>query len=404
MSSKQIPRLAKKLYWVLGGLAAVFIFLIGLVPIFVEDQMEVISLHHWLETESNRYARSVEAGGEIAYPNPSEFDIYWQNKPKPEWLNAFASPGFYEMEESDNDIHFVVAKMPNSDQLYYILFKDNADDYLDVYESKLQIFTSIAVLFLIVLVILLSVYLARYFARPLERMAAKVKYMEPQQPDFEVDTTFYEIASIEQTMLASKKRIHHYFEREQDFSRFTSHEIRTPLMVMQGSAQLLEKVPNPSPLQAKAVRRILTACDDVSLLTDTFLLLGKEQIEAQFFEQITVKAVLHEQLDIINRALQGERPEYQLVIDSEATVHAPRSFLIIALRNVIKNAFSYAHAQVDIRLTAQQLVVANDYDQHECQQGYGYGLVILERICRKLDWTLEIAQSASGYRVAITFS
>ncbi|WP_083273167.1 sensor histidine kinase [Alteromonas confluentis] len=403
MSSSHIPRLAKKLYWVLGGVASVFIFLIWFVPIFVEDQMEVISLHHWLETESQRYANSVESGEEIAYPNPLEFEIYWQNKPKPNWLDAFSSPGFYEMEEFDNDRHFVVAQMPGRDELYYIVFKDEADDYLDEYEDKLQVFITLAVLILLFTVIVLSVYLARYFARPLERMAAKVKYMEPQQPDFQVDTTFYEIASIEKTMLACKQRINNYFEREQDFSRFSSHEIRTPLMVMQGSAQLLEKVPNQSPLQLKAIQRILTACDDVSLLTDTFLLLGKETIEAQFFEDIVLASVLYEQIDVVTRVLQGERPECNIQINSDSVVRAPRSFLVIAFRNIIKNALSYAHSKVQITLDSHRLVVENDFEQSECQKGYGYGLVILERIGAKLEWSLTIEQLPAGYRVSITF-
>ncbi|GEM_PF-5871457 len=91
-------------------------------------------------------------------------------------------------------------------------------------------------------------------------------------------------------------------------------------MVMQGSAQLLEKVPNQSPLQLKAIQRILTACDDVSLLTVTFLLLGKETIEAQFFENIALASVLYEQIDVVTRALQGERPECNVYINSNSVV------------------------------------------------------------------------------------
>ncbi|MDO6475161.1 HAMP domain-containing sensor histidine kinase [Alteromonas sp. 1_MG-2023] len=403
MSAESAPRLAKKLNWVLGLLATCFITLFSVVPVFVEDQMEVISLHHWLDAEARRYVRSLEQGDTVSVPDSLEFDIYWQNKPKPAWLDNFTEPGFYEVEKNDNDRHFLVRTMPNSNDLFYVVFKDQADDYLDDYEDKLQLFILLTVASLIVLTVLICLYLGRYFTRPLERMQAKVRYMEPDQPDFQIDSRYFEIASVEQAMLQSKQRIKQFFEREQDFSRFTSHEIRTPLMVLQGSAQLLNRIPDKQPLEHKAVQRILAACDDISLLTDTFLLLGKEHIESQFYTPLSVEKETRHALAEIQKLMQGELPECQLTVSDSATFMAPSSFTVVALRNIIKNAYTYAGSTVTITIDEWHLTVANDIAAHDNIQGYGYGLVILERICAKMQWQLEIRSEENWFEVNVTF-
>ena len=65
------------------------------------------------------------------------------------------------------------------------------------------------------------------------------------------------------------------FAREQEFSRFASHELRTPNMVIQGSTALLGKVSDLPAPAARATTRIRAAADEMALLTETFLLLGR---------------------------------------------------------------------------------------------------------------------------------
>ncbi|MEG3767010.1 HAMP domain-containing sensor histidine kinase [Alteromonas sp. 14N.309.X.WAT.G.H12] len=402
MSAKR-PRLVKQLYLVFATLALGFTLLIWSVPVFVEDQMEVISLHHWLDTEAKGYTRSLAQGGPVMYPDSAEFEIYWQYKEKPDWLNAYTVPGFYEHQLGSDDRHFLVRNMPDDSGLFYVVFKDQADDYLDDYEDKLQWFVSITVLVIMVLMLLVSIYLGRFFARPLEQMQAKVRYMAPDEPDFTVNSRYYEINSIEQAMLDSKHRIGQYFQREQDFSRFASHEIRTPLMVLQGSAELLHKTSGFSELQRKALNRILVAGEDIRLLTETFLLLGKEEIESQFYKSVSLLKNIQATLQTQQRLNQNSLIEVKLNVHTDITIHAPESFVVITLQNIIKNAFSYASTYIAIDMDSHCLKVSNDYLKADQRSGYGYGLVILERICEKLGWGLDITVHESEFLVAVQF-
>ncbi len=46
-----------------------------------ENQMEVISLHHWLDTEANRYTtENMSYMVNTLLPNPSEFSTCWANE------------------------------------------------------------------------------------------------------------------------------------------------------------------------------------------------------------------------------------------------------------------------------------------------------------------------------------
>ncbi len=53
-----------------------------------EYQLEVISLHHWLDTEASAYSRTYQQLGEATLsPNENEFTTYWSEKELPNWLS-----------------------------------------------------------------------------------------------------------------------------------------------------------------------------------------------------------------------------------------------------------------------------------------------------------------------------
>ncbi len=94
--------------------------------------------------------------------------------------------------------------------------------------------------------------------------------MQPSHNEFSIDTQYKETREIEQALLDSKREIANYFQREKEFSRFASHELRTPIMIIQGSADLLDKVPNQPNVAKKAIKRLHQASDEMKILTETF--------------------------------------------------------------------------------------------------------------------------------------
>lgn len=387
-----------------SSLSLLFILLFWGVILVAEDQMEVISLHHWLDAEARMFERDYLLSGEAAdLPNHYEFDSYWSEAELPAWLQPYQTPGFYEHHLGPEDKHFLVRPHPSGQGLFYVVFKDNADDYLDEYESRLHLVT-LALGFTIALLALLSgLWMVQRMAEPLRNVVSKINRMSPDQPALAVEAKFAELRTIEQALSDSQRHIAAFFQREQEFSRFAAHEIRTPLMVLQGSAELLEKMLPTDARSQKALRRIERACQDIALLTDTFLLLGREHIEAQHFKQLSLQQVLTQQLPIASNAVTAHSCHWQLQLQQDLSLSAPESFLLVVLHNLLKNAFLYGEGEISIRLQQRTLTITNACQPQQDSKGYGYGLVIVERICSRLEWQFELQQQAQQFVASLTF-
>lgn len=404
LSEPKKTKLFHKLILLTGSMGTIFILLFWLVVVISEDKLELISLHHWLESEAAMFEQDYKAyGHRNSVPNHYEFDIYFSDSYRPNWLKSYTTPGFYEHHLGPEDKHFLVRPDPSGEGLFYVVFKDDADDYLDEYESKLHLFTLSLGILIIVLTLVFGLYQVRQIALPLQKVMGKIRLMPPDQPDFMVEADYQELAAIEQALADSKKRIANFFRREQEFSRFAAHEIRTPLMVLQGSAEILTQLQLENSLANKASQRITQACADISLLTDTFLLLGKEQMDSHHYSQLPLDALLVQQLQTTRKLFVASTLDSE-VQTTPAVVIAPKSFVIVLLNNLLKNAFSYAKTQVQINLTEQELTIRNDVREDSAGSGYGYGLVIIERICDRLQWQYQIEEAANEFMVRIRFS
>ncbi|MGB2078988.1 MAG: sensor histidine kinase [Vibrio sp.] len=371
-----------------------------------ESQLEVISLHHWLDTEAQHYIeRYDEVGLKARLPNEAEFLSYWTETPIPNWLRSYDSPGFYEHLLGEEDKHFIVFPHPSGQGLMYLMFQDDADDYLDGYEGSLHSFTFIFGCLLTLAVSLYGYFFVRSIAKPLNQIEQKIQQMSPDMPDFAVDSPYKETRHIEQALLDNKQHIAHFFQREKEFSRFSSHELRTPIMVIKGSSDILAKVPDQPNIAKRAIKRMQLASDEMKILTETFLLLGKETIEPHHFDTFQIDELLSQELDHLQGMFAKQGASYQLNITHPQSVYAPKSFILIVINNLIKNAFSYSIGDIIIDLAANQLTITNRHDGNETfNAGYGCGLVIVERICERQKWHFDIQDDGQSFKASLTFS
>ena len=379
----------------------------------VEDQIEVLSLHHWLDSETTRYFAHQEAGVDYI-PNPDEFDYYTSDKKMPAWLSNYKSPGFFEHELGPEDRHFLVSAIKNSEHYFYLVFRDNADDYLDNYESQLKRFIVILAMCFFLMMVLFSVYVVRFITKPFAELHSKVDKITPNSPDFVCDAKYQEFQVIESALFESKKRIERFFTREQEFSRFAAHEIRTPLMVLKGSSELLNQISLEQPLVKKAIGRISNASDDISLLINTFLLLGQEKIDEHFFKQVQLNDIVKNCIDEAKKTFHHRQLTIGVELVDDVVVNVPPEFIKVLVSNLLKNSFTYAsdnHQQaklkqtdIDVVLTGNTLSVSNVYDEQEVKSGYGYGLVIVKRICQRLQWQFRVDKTANEFTITIEFN
>uniref|UniRef100_UPI003BA062A5 sensor histidine kinase n=1 Tax=Aeromonas jandaei TaxID=650 RepID=UPI003BA062A5 len=385
-----LPSLRHRLIMALGGAGVVLLVLLSGLMMVAEDKMEELSLRHWLEAEVTRYSDDwLRLGAAAAAPSPRQFSSYWTEAGRlPKWLRPYQTPGFFEHQLGKEDKHFLVARHPSGKGMLYLVFNDDADDYLDPYEDKLHLATRLIGLALLLGCLGFGIWLVRHITGPLQRLQHRVAHLTPDQADFIPDAPWQELRDIELALLAGKQEVSAVFAREQEFSRFASHELRTPNMVIQGSAALLGKVNDlPAPAE-RAVTRIRAAADEMALLTETFLLLGrKEEVERP--KQL-VAPLIRQELARLAPLLQREALDIRLVLDEASEVDSPLSLLAIALGNLQKNALSYAEGHIDIELCGPVLTISNPTAAAPDQiLGYGCGLTIIQRICEKLGWQIE---------------
>ncbi|RJX73614.1 sensor histidine kinase [Vibrio sinensis] len=373
---------------------------------FAENQIEIISLHHWLDTEASRYiADYQEYGEQTMLPHKSEFSTYWSENSHPTWLNSYNTPGFYEHVLGDEDKHFLVIEHPSGRGLMYIVFQDDADDYLDAYEFSLHNYTFIFGGLISLIMVLYGLYVVRSLSRPLTKIEQKISQMPPDQPMFDVETAYSETRHIEQALLDSKSDILGFFQREKEFSRFASHELRTPIMVISGSVELLAKVPEQPPVAIKAINRIQHASEQMRVLTEAFLLLGKERIDEHHIVDCCLQSALENQLHEMAPLFAKQDSSYQCSTSDPVVIQAPDSFVSIVINNLIKNAFSYSVGDINILLEGHRLVIVNRHEGNETYNaGYGCGLVIVQRICERMHWSFSTQDSQGSFSATILFT
>ncbi|MGF1737164.1 sensor histidine kinase [Photobacterium satsumensis] len=404
--AKPYPSIYRKIRWSFGIPTLIMFTLFWSMIYLAENELEIISLHHWLDTEASRYSRDYQRFGDQAQPpNEKEFYSYWSKENPPSWLVSYQEPGFYEHLLGKEDKHFIVTEHPSGDGLFYIVFQDDADDYLDEYEARLHFMTFSLGGLVSLAVLVYSWYFVKSVSRPLETIEHKIRNMPPDQPDFLVETDYKETREIEQALHESKVDIARYFQREHEFSRFASHELRTPIMVIQGSAELLGKVPNQPPLAVKAINRLQQASEEMRELTEAFLLLGKESIDQHHFGTYQLEHNLRQQLDAMAPIFAKQDTSYVLETQSPSTIFAPESFINIVINNLIKNAFSYSVGDIQIQLAGNTLTIINYHDGHATfNAGYGCGLVIVERICERMGWTFTPNDDNTKFTTTLVFS
>ena len=400
----QFPSLYRHIRWTFATLTFALFALYWSVIYVAEDRLEIISLHHWLDTVASKYQRDYDDfGAQAGLPDIAEFVSYWSEDGLPKWLSDYQSPGFYEHLLGSEDKHFLIIPHPSGSGLFYIVFQDDADDYLDGYEEQLHRLTFMVGLLTTLLMVFYGIYLVRTIANPLALIQQKIQQMPPGNPLFSIDTGYQESREIEAVLLQSKIDIANFFQREQEFTRFSSHEMRTSIMVIKGSTDILNKVPSELPVVVKAIGRLEHACDDLTILTDAFLLLGRKTIASHQLQDCQLEQLISRLLQDMAPLFRKQEVRYQLQLQNKLPLHAPESFLIVIINNLMKNALDYSTGEIIISLQQRVLSVRNHYTQTPSKSGYGVGLIIVERICERMSWGLTVHDSGGEFLVSIDF-
>lgn len=216
-------------------------------------------------------------------------------------------------------------------------------------------------------------------------------------------------------------RLHQFVEREREFTRDASHELRTPIAVLKGALEVLER--RHPDLSDPAIDRMQRTLRDMQGLTETLLLLARDESDRLPSTNVNMSALVQQEIDALT-LIHGEKT-LALEIIQQAPLHvlAPEKVLEILIGNLLRNAFNYTH-QGSIRVVLHdsaieiidsgigmkqeqiQAVTQPFYraDDTSGTVGYGLGMAIVQRLCTRYQWRLFISSSyGEGTRIRVHF-
>ncbi|MCC1495467.1 HAMP domain-containing sensor histidine kinase [Alcanivorax sp. 1008] len=331
------------------------------------------------------------------------------------------SPGEFVRVELDGNHPIVYAERRGQETLYLIFDEQRV--------SMLAFVFGILPLSGVLLVIYIGSFMtwrkSRKLVSPLVQLAELLRRTPVNDPraarpdlsvvEAEADS---EVAVLVVALEAYANRLVGFVERERQFTRDASHELRTPLAVIRANLELL----SGRQVSPEALRRIEDTVGDMEALIETLLLLARSESRELPDEELIVNDLvcnLVERLEALaQRKNVGVRVEQSVLL----MLRAPETVLTMVLTNLIRNAINYTGSgHVTISIDAGSLVVQDtgpgmdpsqlqrlmqpfERGQTMGESGHGLGLAIVQRLCERCRWKLEVASAlGQGTSVRVTF-
>ncbi len=334
--------------------------------------------------------------------------------------------GTHILEENDKTYIVAVNKSHQiDDQQIWGYIKYDISHMEQNNQSLLLAFAAMFLVFLL-LAYLLAIYVSKKALKPLSKLAAKLEtltvdtHIEPLAPHFHED----EVGKIATALDAYAQRLTDYVIRDKEFNADVSHELRTPLTVIRSTVELIKSNPKITPKELDRINRIERATKQSTELTETLLLLAREERKEHPGHERTQPGL------IIRDIIEGFAPTLKLKpVKTKITendwlqVKAPESVVSVVLSNLIGNAIKYTtEGTVHIILNKDSIIVEDEgigvtaselpklFDRHyrvgkSNSKGSGLGLAIVKRLCDLYNWNIEIKRNnTTGLSAKLTFN
>ncbi|HEX5678027.1 MAG TPA: HAMP domain-containing sensor histidine kinase [Alcanivorax sp.] len=323
------------------------------------------------------------------------------------------------------------AKIGDRNPIVYIERRGDARLYLIFDEKRVSVLAflfGILPLTAVLLVIYLTSFLgwrkSRALVSPLVQLSETLRHANVHdpveaRPDFsQVEAEPNSEASILMAALdAYADRLLRFVERERQFTRDASHELRTPLAVFRANLELLAKQVGDRPV----ISRMSDTVDDMEALVETLLLLARTEQQPIQEEALVVNDVAVNLLDRLQPLAERKQIRLQAKQTALLTLNASETVLNIVFTNLVRNAINYSGSgQVTIVVAENAVHVVDTGAGMDSQElarflqpfergvskegGHGLGLAIVQRLCERFDWHLDVAsRPGKGTEVRVRF-
>ena len=316
-------------------------------------------------------------------------------------------PGFHEVYRGDSSYHAMVRDV---DGRRYYLLQDQSE--FESREEALFMVVLVGWLLSSVLAGFLGWLLARKVIEPLSRLARQVigreqllDFAPPLASDYGDD----EVGQLAAAFDDALGRLREALARERLFTSDVSHELRTPLMIISSSCELLQEGALLDARGLDQLQRISRATEEMSDLTQTFLLLARaEHGRAQLSPTLALETVADELVALWRAPIEakGLTLHYHRAKVPGLEFHGP--FLRTVMSNLLRNAMHYTQqGSISLTLNQQGFVVEDTgvgiplseqetvfqpfvRGSTQIEGGKGVGLSLVKRICVVEGWRINL--------------
>ena len=290
-------------------------------------------------------------------------------------------------------------------------------------EHELLIPTFLGYIVVMIVALIIGWYTANRVIKPLKRLVKVVENSDPNNISTGFAKIFKEdeIGALARAFEASLRRIQKFIKREYQFTRDASHELRTPVTVIKGAVELLKmSTACEDTMTDKLVQRIERSTRDMETTIESLLWLAKEPNATEYGINTDLLPLIENAIEQNKHLLSGKEVEIDLQVEVTPLVKAPTGVLAIAISNLIRNACQFT-TKGSITVTLQKnRIDVEDTGIGICQEdlehvkkpdvsgsssdGFGFGLDIVNRLCSRFDWRLNIESiQGKGTKTSLIF-
>lgn len=229
-----------------------------------------------------------------------------------------------------------------------------------------------------------------------------LEQIDQPRPDFR----YTELNRIAEQLQQAFQRIASVLAREHQFLRHASHELRTPIAVIRANIELIERLGLPASMQSP-FSRVQRANQNMLQLTETLLWMSRENTTSPSLSLVCIDQMMDELSEELSYLLQDKAVEVsrQYLTDMPG-MQLPATPLRIVLSNLIRNAYQYTdEGQVSFYVAEDRVIIENRFQGEgnvESDASFGLGLMLVQQICDRLAWQLELQPLDYGMRAVLT--
>ncbi len=330
-------------------------------------------------------------------------------------------PGVHIIDDpgKKHPVHVGVIQLPDKEIPYFMFFHGKEFSEENTWFHPRQV-PLISLALLLIPGIIIGYITSRMLFAPVVTLMEQIKNLNPDNipAQFSQKHANNELGMLTRTVETTMNRINAFIQREKQFTRDASHELRTPLTIFKGAVEIMETQPElpGNPLLKNPLKRISRSIRDMETTIETFLWLAREENGTE--EPCRVEPVVRKAIDDNQYLIENKDIQLHMDVHNDKSVRVKEEVLYIAVTNLIRNAFQFtSQGSVTITIDDDHIGISDtgmgiETDKLDSvtqshikgakSQGFGLGLSIVSRLCKRFGWQLTIeSEPGKGTRTRI---